>query len=94
MAFSQVVALIHITANPLLVAPVSSQAMLSNEVHLGGPNLDLHWDSIIPSHDGVEGTVAIGLGVLNVVLEAPFYWLPQLVHLQCEERLRGCVGGN
>ena len=84
MTLSQIVALIQITTNPLLVPPMGSQAMLSNEVHLGSPDLHLHWNTVIPNNHSMEGAIAIGLGVLNVVLEAPFYWLPQLVHLQGE----------
>ena len=81
MALSQVVALIPITAELLLVTPVCRKPMLSNEVHLGGPDLDLHWDAIIANHNGVEGAIAIGFGILDVVLEAACHWLPQVVHL-------------
>ena len=84
MALCQIVALIAITADLLLVPPVRSQAMLSNEVHLGSPDLHLHGDAIIPNYHCMEGTVPIGFGVLDVVLEPPLDWLPQVVHLQCE----------
>ena len=83
MAFCQVVALIALTTELLLVPPVGGKAMLSNEVHLGCPDLDLHRDAIIPHHHSVEGAIAIGFGVLDVVLEAACHWLPQVVHLQC-----------
>jgi len=81
MAFCQVVALIPIPVELLLVTPVRRKAMLSNEVHLGCPDLDLHRDAVIPNHHSVEGTIAIGFGVLDVVLEAACHWLPQVVHL-------------
>jgi len=83
MAFCQVIALVTITAELLLVTPVRRKAMLSNEVHLGSPDLDLHRDAVIPNHHGVEGAVAIGFGVLDVVLEAACHWPPQVMHLQC-----------
>ena len=84
MAFSQVVALISIPTQPLLVSPVGRQAMLSNEVHFGSPDLDFHRDAIIPNHDCVQGPVTVGFGILNVVLEATIHWLPQFVHLQIQ----------
>lgn len=83
MALCQVVALIAITAELLLVTPVRRKAMLSNEMHLGCPNLDLHRDAVIPNDHSVEGTIAVGFGVLDVVLEAACHWLPQVVHLHC-----------
>ncbi len=83
MAICQVVALIAITAELLLVTPVRCKAMLSNEVHLGCPDLDLHRDAVIPNHHSVEGAIAVGFGVLDVILEAACYWLPQVVHLHC-----------
>lgn len=81
MAFSQVIALINIATQPLLVSPVSSQTMLSNEVHFGGSDLNLDGDAIIPNHHSMQGAVAIGFGVLNVVLEATVDRPPQIVHL-------------
>ena len=82
MAFSQVVALISVATQPLLVSPMSRQTMLSNEMHFGGPNLDFHGDAIIPNHDSVQGSVAVGFGILNIVLEATIHRLPKVVHLQ------------
>lgn len=81
VALSQVVALVNVTADSLLVTPVGSQAMLCDEVHFGGPDLDFDWDAIVTNHNSVEGAVAVGLGVLDVVLEAAIHRLPQVVHL-------------
>lgn len=55
--------------------------MLGNEVHFGSPNLDFHGDAIIPNHHSVQGPIAVGFRIVNVVLEAPIHWLPQVVHL-------------
>lgn len=82
VALCQIVALVAITDDLLLVPPVRRQAVLGNEVHLGSPNLHLHGDAVVPNHHCVEGTVPIGFGVLDVVLESPLDWLPQVVHLQ------------
>ena len=86
MAFCQVVALITITTELLFVTPVRRKAMLSNEVHLGCPDLDLYRNAVIPNHHGVEGTIAVGFGVLDVVLEAACHWPPQVMHLQSDAR--------
>lgn len=82
MALRQVVALISVATQPFLVPPMSRQTMLSNEMHFGSPDLDLHWDAIIPNHDSVQGSVAVGFGILNVILEATIHRLPKVVHLQ------------
>ena len=66
----------------LLVSPVSSNTILSNEMHLVCSDLDLHWLSIWQPDNCVKGSIAIGFRLPDVVLEAISYFWPQLVHLQ------------
>ena len=67
--------------------------MLCNEMHLGCSDLDFYRDAVIPDNDGVQGSVAIVFGILDVILCSVGHWLPHLVHLQVveEDLLEDCA---
>ena len=62
----------------LLVPPVRRDAVLGGVVHLGGPDLDLERLSLA-DHRGVQGLVAAGFGVRDVVVDFAGDGLPQRV---------------
>ena len=77
------VAFLHgiIARSSLLVAPVCSDAVLRDPVHLLGAYLDLHGHAIKAEHHSVQRLVAVVLLVADVVLEAALNWRPKPVHL-------------
>ena len=60
---------------PLLVAPVRRDAVLGGVVHLRGPDLNLE-RLPLADHRGVQGLVAAGLGVRDVVVDLARDGLP------------------
>ena len=55
--------------SPFLVAPVSRDAEFGILMHLLGADLDLHRLPLLPHHHCVDGLVAVGLGVGDIVVK-------------------------
>jgi hypothetical protein len=64
----------------LLVPPVGGDALLGDQIHLPGADLDLEGLPRLAHHGGVEGLVEVGLGHGDVVLEPARNRAPALVH--------------
>ena len=61
---------------PLFVSPVRGNAMLGDEVHFVGPDLNFHGLSIGQLNNSVQRLVTIWLWRANVVFEPIFHFRP------------------
>lgn len=76
-----------IARSRLLVAPVGSNAVLCNPVHLLGADLDFHRHAVGAQHHSVQRLVPIILLVANVIFEAPLNRRPKPVHLSITDHI-------
>ena len=69
---------VDLTLDPFFISPVSRNPILGNLVHFLGSDLELNWP-FRTVYSRMDGLVAIGLPVGNIVLKAPRHWLPELM---------------
>ena len=70
----------RVLAAALLVAPVRGHPVLGELVHLLGTDLHLHHPPLGADNRGMQGLVAVVLGLGDVVVELVRQVLPQIVH--------------
>ena len=69
----------------VFVMPVHRHAVFRHLVHGEGANLDLDQLVIKAENGGVQGLVAVGLGIGDEILEASIFGLPQAMHMPQRE---------